>query len=146
MKVGRLVTVLALVLGAAGCGQAGAVPQASGGPGWTLLRTIDFVDRRMGIAYALSGSDAYELQIIVLGTGGGGCGAPRFTGFNTIGSIYLATIERGPMPGDACLVHSQVEYDVLLERDSIPKTVTGLAVNEHCDFVGCEGSPIPFEP
>jgi hypothetical protein len=147
-KAIRNLTLVVLLVGLAACGQPqpSGTPQRSGGPGWTLLRTISPVDQGLGIAYESVGADAYEIQLTIFDKGGDGCATPTFTGFETEGTVFVATFERSPTRGAVCLVTAHIRFDVLLDRKSIPRSVNRLEMTETCEFAGCKGRGIFFQP
>jgi hypothetical protein len=111
-----------------------------------MLRTVEGVDRPIGVAYAPLDGDAFEIQLIVRSSGANGCNEPTFSGFSASGQIMVANIERhgAPPSGEECLITRQREIDVKLARSAIPAAVTHLALSEHCGYVGCADSPIAF--
>jgi hypothetical protein len=142
----RWLAVICLSLAACGMAQTPSSPEGTplpSGVGWRLLRYLDRVDKAPGIAFVKPDDAGYEIDIVVFGVGGGGCGRPQFDGFEPNGSTFVAKISRGPTPsGQVCLTTHQSEFDVLLDRDALPAEAAQIAINEQCDYAGCSASPV----
>jgi hypothetical protein len=104
------------------------------------------IDQNLGVAYEPVGADAYEIQMTILGKGGDGCATPTLTGFAAEGSVFVATFERSPIGPAVCFVNANIRFDVLLDRNAIPRSVNRLEMTETCEFAGCKGRAIFFQP
>lgn len=137
--LGAVRAALALLLVSVGFVACAQDAQPTAGPGWRLV-DVRGGNLGPGIEVHPLGSDAYLVELTVLGPGANDCGLRRFIGFEPRDTVLVARFEHAPI-AETCLVITHTVFDVIVERRFIPEQVSRLELSEPCsaDQPGCPG-------